>query len=162
MEDAKSGYLETNFGGKHKDIKIGNVHVIVLANTAPDLSVLSVDRWRLWCLGGEDYENIIWPCSIRARLSSYDKGLKTVTWNTKLLNLIPDELLNNEKYKNIEILIDWHLTEHQSKPNEEIFGAFVQYTKDLVSLIPETPNCIRSILTRLRKNLNDKEILIFN
>lgn len=50
MEDAKSGHLETNFGRNYKEIEIANVHVVVLANTAPDLSVLSVDRWQLWRL----------------------------------------------------------------------------------------------------------------
>ena len=59
MEDAKSGHLETTFGGKHKEIEISDVHIVVLSNNAPDLSVLSVDRWRLWRLGGKQYENII-------------------------------------------------------------------------------------------------------
>ena len=43
---------------------------IVLSNNAPDLSVLSVDRWRLCRLGGREYENIIWPCKISPYLSS--------------------------------------------------------------------------------------------
>ena len=43
MEDAKSGYLETTFGGNHKEIQIGDIHVIVFSNNWPDLSVLSVD-----------------------------------------------------------------------------------------------------------------------
>ena len=47
MEDAKSGHLETTFGGNHKEIDISDVHVVVLSNTAPDLSVLSINRWRL-------------------------------------------------------------------------------------------------------------------
>jgi len=50
MEDVKSGYLETTFGGKHKEIQIGDIHVVVFSNSCPDLSVLSVDRWRLWTL----------------------------------------------------------------------------------------------------------------
>lgn len=36
MEDAKSGHLETTFGGSHKEIEISNVHVVVLANTEPE------------------------------------------------------------------------------------------------------------------------------
>lgn len=44
MEDAKSGHLETTFGGNHKEIEISDVHIVVLSNNAPDLSVLSVDR----------------------------------------------------------------------------------------------------------------------
>ena len=47
MEDTKSGHLETTFGGNHKEIEISNVHIVVLSNNAPDLSVLSVARWRL-------------------------------------------------------------------------------------------------------------------
>ena len=45
MEDAKSGYLETTFGGNHKEIQIGDIHVIVFSNSCPDLSVLSVTPW---------------------------------------------------------------------------------------------------------------------
>ena len=47
MEDAKSGHLETTFGGKHKEIEISDFHIVVLSNNGPDLSVLSVDRWKL-------------------------------------------------------------------------------------------------------------------
>lgn len=47
MQDAKSGHLETSFGGKHREF---NVHIILMSNTAPDLSVLIV------------YRNVIWPC----------------------------------------------------------------------------------------------------
>ena len=79
MEDVKSGYLETTFGGKHKEIQIGDIHVVVFSNNCPDLSVLSVDRWRLWRLGGEQYENIIWPCKI----SPYLKKVSRRAWNIK-------------------------------------------------------------------------------
>ena len=58
MEDAKSGHLETTFGGKHKQIDILDVHIVVLSNNAPDLSVLIVDRWKLWRLGDRQYEII--------------------------------------------------------------------------------------------------------
>ena len=40
MEDAKSAHLKTTFGGNHKEIEI---------------SVLSVDRLRLWRLGDRQY-----------------------------------------------------------------------------------------------------------
>ena len=106
MEDAKSGYLESNFGGKHKNIKISNVHVIVLANTAPDLSVLSVDRWRLWRLGGENYGNIIWPCKTISNLQSFDKDLKTVTWNIRLENLIPSDVLSNSNFNQFDLPVE--------------------------------------------------------
>jgi len=58
MEDAKSGHLETSFCGKYKELQIGNIRVIVLSNNAPDLSVLSVDRWRIWRLGGKKYNHV--------------------------------------------------------------------------------------------------------
>ena len=99
MEDCKSGYLETNFNGKHKEISISDVHVIVLSNTAPDLSVLSVDRWRLWRLGGQDYDHIIWPCRITPILKDYNKLLKMVVWCVKLINYSPDEILVLDQYK---------------------------------------------------------------
>jgi hypothetical protein len=79
MEDAKSGHLETTFGGKHKEIEISDVHIVVLSNNAPDLSVLSVDRWRLWRLGGKQYDNIIWPCKI----SPYLKKVSRRAWNIR-------------------------------------------------------------------------------
>lgn len=44
MQDAKSGHLETSFGGKHREF---NVHIILMSNTAPDLSVLSEERSRI-------------------------------------------------------------------------------------------------------------------
>ena len=65
MEDVKSGYLETNFGGNYKQIQIGDIHVIVFSNNCPDLSILSVDRWRLWTLSGLKDGNIIWPISVK-------------------------------------------------------------------------------------------------
>jgi hypothetical protein len=157
MEDAKSGYLESNFGGKHRDIKIGNVHVIVLSNTAPDLSVLSVDRLRL---GGEDYENVIWPCKVISNLNSYDKEFKTITWSKKLENFMPYEIHKNSNFEDIEIPV--HLTKHKNNPNEEFFGASVQYTKSLVTTINETPNYIKYILNKMRINSNDKNIIKFD
>lgn len=66
MEDVKSGYLDSNFGGHYKQIQVGDIHVIVFSNSCPDLSVLSVDRWRLWTLTGLEYGNIIWPIRLEA------------------------------------------------------------------------------------------------
>lgn len=43
MEDSKSRYLETTFGWNHKEIQIGDIHVVVFSNSCPDLSILSVD-----------------------------------------------------------------------------------------------------------------------
>ena len=77
MEDAKCGYLETTFGGNHKQIQIGDIHVIVFSNSCPDLSVLSVDRWRLWTLTGPKFDNTIWPVDVRPWI----KKINTKNWN---------------------------------------------------------------------------------
>lgn len=61
MENAKSGHLDVTSGGKHKEIEISDVHIVVLSNTALDLSILNIDRWRL---DDEEYNNIIWPVKI--------------------------------------------------------------------------------------------------
>ena len=65
MEDAKSGYLETTFGRTHKEIQVGDIHVVVSSNSCPDLSILSVDRWRLWTLSEKNFGNIIWPVTVK-------------------------------------------------------------------------------------------------
>ena len=65
MEDAKSGYLETTFGGNHKEIQIGDIHII--SNSCPYLYVLSVDHWRLWTLSGKDYGYVTWPIDVKPR-----------------------------------------------------------------------------------------------
>ena len=77
MEDAKSGYLETIFGGNDKEIQIGDIRIIVFSNNCPDLSVLRVDRWRLWTLSGKDFGNVIWPVYTRPWI----KLVNTKNWN---------------------------------------------------------------------------------
>ena len=59
MEDTKSGYLETHFGGNHKEIQIGDIHIVVFSNNCPDLSILSLELCKLWTLIGKDFDNII-------------------------------------------------------------------------------------------------------
>ena len=44
METVKSGLIETNFGGHHKQVAISNIHLVVFSNQVPDLSILSKDR----------------------------------------------------------------------------------------------------------------------
>lgn len=131
----------------------------MLANTAPDLLVLSVDRW---LLGSEDYGNIIWPCKVIPNLNSYDKEFKTITWSMKLENFIPYKIHKTSNFEGIEIPTDWHLTKHKNNPNEEIFGTSVQYTKSLVTTINETHNYIRYILNKMRINSNDKNRIQFD
>ena len=74
---SKCGYLESTFGGTCKEIQIGDIHIIVFSNSCPDLSVLSVDRWRLWTLSGADYGNVIWPVAV----SPCIKTINTRNWN---------------------------------------------------------------------------------
>ena len=160
MEDIKSGDVETNFGGRHKEIRLPDVHVIVFSNTPPDLSVLSTDRWCLWRLGGENYGNIIWPCSSRARVSKFDKRTNSTKWQTKLVNLTADHVINDKRYSNLNIPIEWWDMEHKTNPNAEYFGTSFQYTKPLITTQQETPNFIRDLVLEFRKG--DKEIIDFN
>lgn len=162
MEDTKSGYLETNFGGKHKNIKICNVHVVVLANTAPDLSVLSVDRWRLWRLGGEDYGNIIWPWKTIPYLKKYNKSNKSSLWCIKVTNYLPSDIVSMKQFKDVKLPTDWFNTCHKTDDHAEVFGVSTQYTNDVCSLPLETPNYIRILEFRFLENMNNKNIITFN
>ena len=102
MEDAKSGHLETTFGGIHKEIEISDVHVVVLSNTAPDLSVLSIDRWRLWRLGGKEYNNIIWPVKIKSFIKKVNTRNWNITWTVSLSCLDPMEIKNIDGLKKLK------------------------------------------------------------
>jgi hypothetical protein len=161
MEDCKSGYLETNFGGKHKEISIPDVHVVVLANTSPDLSVLSVDRWRLWRLGGQEFNDIIWPCKISPILKDYNKLLKMVVWCVKLTNYSPNEIFNLDQYKGINIPEEWDSIYSKKDPNKSFLFSN-QFTRDLNSLPSETPNYVRGLLHRFLKNIADKDVISFS
>lgn len=103
MEDAKSGHLETTFSGKHREIEISNIHVVVLSNNAPDLTVLSVDRWRLWRLGGEEYSNIMWPCYLIPQLKKFNKKITMLEWTVLLKNISPVNLKNFSQYDDLHI-----------------------------------------------------------
>ena len=87
IEDVKSSYQ-----CKYKKIETSDVHIIVLSNNAPDLSVLSVDRWRLWRLGGRQYENIIWPCKISPYLKQVSRRTWNIRWTVSIRNLTLEEL----------------------------------------------------------------------
>ena len=162
MEDAKSGYLESNFGGKHKNVKMGNVHVVVLSNTAPDLSVLSVDRWRLWRLGGERFNNIIWPCRIQPKLLKYNRSDKSSTWCIEVSNYTPNEISLLEQFKGIELSTEWYDTHYKTNSGISTFGVSQQTTNGINSLPQETPNYIRLLVIEKLESLNDKNIISFN
>lgn len=158
MEDAKSGHLETNFGGHFKELHICNIHVVVFSNNAPDLSVLSIDRWRLWRLGGKLYGNVIWPCLLRPNLRDMVNDVKYLRWNVELRCLIPSEIGSSPQFRGIKF-DDWfHI-----KPAEgrgEVFGASTQFTKYVVNSWAEAPTFIR--LEAFDKLSNDpKRLTLF-
>ena len=155
MEDAKSGHLETTFGGKHKEIEISDVHIIVLSNNAPDLSVLSVDRWRL---GGEQYENIIWPCKISPYLKKVSRKVWNITWTVCIKNLNLEELNVLKQYKSINLDESWLMKEGG---NFKIFGETNQYIKDLVTNMNNSPNYIKIKAMEFMEKVDPESVINF-
>merc|ERR1712187_159653 len=109
---------------------MGDVHIVVLSNNAPDLSVLSVDRWRLWRLSGRQYENIIWPCKISPYLKKVSRRAWNIRWTVSIRNLSLEELKSLKQYELIRFNESWLMKEGE---NFEIFGETTQYIKDLVT-----------------------------
>ena len=101
MEDAKCGYLESTFGGTHKEIQIGDIHIIVFSNSCPDLSVLSVDRWRLWTLSGADYGNVIWPVAVSPCIKTINTRNWNIVWTINLRCLTLKEIETSKKFEGI-------------------------------------------------------------
>ena len=158
MEDAKSGHLETTFGGKHKEIEISDVHIIVLSNNAPDLSVLSVDRWRLWRLGGRQYENIIWPCKISPYLKKVSRRAWNIRWTVSIRNLTLEELKSLKQYELITFDESWLMKEGD---NLERFGETTQYIKDLVTNMTNSPNYIKIQAMQFMESIDQDSIVDF-
>ena len=158
MEDAKSGHLETTFGGKHKEIDISDVHIIVLSNNAPDLSVLSVDRWRLWRLGGRQYENIIWPCKISPYLKKVSRRAWNIRWTVSIRNLSLEELKSLKQYELITFDESWLMKEGD---NLERFGETTQYIKDLVTNMNNSPNYIKIQAMQFMESIDQDSIVDF-
>ena len=156
MEDAKSGHLETTFGGKHKEIEISDVHIIVLSNNAPDLSVLSVDRWRLWRLGGRQYENIIWPCKISPYLKKVSRRAWNIRWTVSIRNLTLEELKSLKQYELITFDESWLTKEGE---NLERFGETIQYIKDLVTNMNNSPNYIKIQAMQFMESIDQDSIV---
>lgn len=153
MEDAKSGHLETSFGGKHREAQISNIHIVVMANTAPDLSILSIDRWRIWRLGGQEYNNIIWPCKPSPVIKDYDTATKNVEWSILLENILPCKLESMSQYKFLNINTDWIVQEPINNPQLPIFIGQEQHTKTFVNSIYDAPQDIKlEVFNRLRLN----------
>ena len=158
MEDAKSGHLETTFGGKHKEIEISDVHIVVLSNNAPDLSVLSVDRWRLWRLGGQQYENIIWPCKISPYLKKVSRRAWNIRWTVSIRNLSLEELRFLKQYESINFDESWLMKEGSSL---EEFGETTQYIKDLVTNMHNSPNYIKIQAMQFMESIDQDSIVDF-
>lgn len=159
MEDAKSGHLETSFGGKYRELGIGNIHIVVMSNNAPDLSVLSIDRWRIWRLGGKKYNNIIWPCIPCSFLKGYDANSKMIEWTVVLNNLAHGEIASISQFKDLVFDNGWYHMEPQGG-NGDVFGVSKQFTKDIVSSYYDSPNNIKkSLFNRLRA---DNALIEFN
>lgn len=142
MEDAKCGYLESTFGGTHKEIQIGDIHIIVFSNSCPDLSVLSVDRWRLWTLSGADCGNIIWPVAVRPWIKTINTKNWNIVWTINLRCLTLKEIETSKKFNDIGLPKDWL----------EEFGFKKIYTKDLTTNINYSPNFIRTRVMNLLTN----------
>ena len=158
MEDAKSGHLETTFGGKHKEIEISDVHIVVLSNNASDLSILSVDRWRLWRLGGEQYENIIWPCKISPYLKKVSRRAWNIRWTVSIRNLSLEELNALKQYKSINLDESWLMKEGG---NFKIFGETNQYIKDLVTNMNNSPNYIKIKAMEFMEKVDPESVINF-
>ena len=161
MEDAKSGHLETTFGGNHKEIEISDVHIIVLSNNAPDLSVLSVDRWRLWRLGGEQYGNIIWPCTISPFIKKVTAKSWNITWTVPLNNIDIHDLGKYKQYRSIEMDHLWLSTPNSSDPCDKYFFESKQYVKDLVTNMNNSPNYIKVKAVELVEGMVPKSVINF-
>ena len=133
MEDVKSGYLESNFGGNHKQIQIGDIHVIVFSNNCPDLSILSVDRWRLWTLNGIEDGNLIWPIVVKPWIKKINTKNWNIIWiiNLKCLNI--EEIKSNDKFNDLNLNEDWF----------KKFNSKKIYINDLVTNINYSPNFIK-------------------
>ena len=98
MEDAKSGYLESTFGGTHKQIQIRDIHIIVFSNSCQYLPVLSIDRWRLWTLSGADCVNTKYNL-VRPWIKTINTKNWNIVWTINLRCLTLEEI---EMSKNFE------------------------------------------------------------
>ena len=158
MEDVKSGHLETIFGGKQKEIQVGDIHVVLFSNSWPDLSVLSVDRWRLWRLGGRQYENRIWPCKISPYLKKVSRRAWNIRWTVSIRNLSLEELKSLKQYELIRFNESWLMKEGE---NFEIFGETTQYIKDLVTNMHNSPNYIKIQVMQFMESIDQDSIVDF-
>lgn len=109
METVKSGLIETNFGGHHKQVTISNVHLVVFSNQVPDLSILSKDRWLIWRLSGEKYGNVMLPAKTDALIKDYNSKLRLTKWvnSINIVKRIDIKDNENKKYRKLNIPIEF-------------------------------------------------------
>ena len=138
-------------GGKHKEIQVGDIHVVVFSNSCPDLSALSVDRWILWTRSGKNFGNIIWPVSVKPWIKIVNTKNWNLVWTIHLKYLSLEEIENSEKFHDLSLPKNW-LGE---------FGIKELYTNDLSTNINYSPNFIRIKLTNLLNN-ESMSLLIIN
>lgn len=79
----------------------------MFSNSCPDLSVLSVDRWRLWTLSGNNYGNIIWPVNVKPWVKTVNTKNWNLIWTINLKCLSLEEIKNNKKFDDIILPEDW-------------------------------------------------------
>jgi len=145
MENVKSGIIETNFGGIHKEVAISNVHVVVFSNQVPDLSILSRDRWLIWRLSGEKYGNVMLPAQTRSLIKDYNSKLRLTKWVNEInvvkrIDMKDDE---NKKYLKLNIPMEFFMKFENSESS---------YTKIMFSEIREINNEVRGKLVEYLKN----------
>ena len=145
METVKSGLIETNFGGHHKQVAISNIHLVVFSNQVPDLSILSKDRWLIWRLSGEKYGNVMLPAKTDALIKDYNSKLRLTKWVNsitivKRIDMKDDE---NKKYRKLNIPIEFFTSFENAEPS---------YTKTMFSEIRELNNDVRGKLFAYLKN----------
>lgn len=149
MEDAKSGHLETSFGGKDQELQISNINVGGLSNTAPDLSGLSLDRWRIWRLGGPDFNKLIWTTYGKHIIQGFDGSNKIINWNICLKSINPAHVVRLAAFSDLNLDQSWFDQPSLSNQvgNDGTFGFSHQYTSRISSTISQTPNAVRLLVT---------------
>ena len=161
VEDAKSGYLESTFGGRHKEIEISNIHIIILSNNSPDLSLLSKDRWRLWRLGGKYFDNIVWPCLAEPVIKDITQKTWYISWTVELKNIPFSCLANYSQYDNLKIDPHWfNLTSKLDRSTQ--FGSMKEFARPIVSHINNSPNYIKLLAIDMMKKRFKSSVISFN
>ena len=146
MEQVKSGVIETNFNSHHKEVAIGNVHVLVFSDQVPDLSILSADRWLIWRLSGAEYGHVMLPAQTYVFIKNYNVKLRLATWVIGI-NVVKRTSMSNDenvKYEKLNIP-DEFFTAFKGNDNYKNWfeNAKPSYTKEMYNEIRELSNHVR-------------------